>query len=57
MILPYSSVTPKGVYLNYRRFLASIALGLGGGAAIANTKLNAVKSSFSTTENRLRIRV
>jgi methionine sulfoxide reductase catalytic subunit len=48
--LPYSSVTPRRVYLNRRRFLASIALGNSGGAAIASTKLNAVKSPFSSTE-------
>jgi sulfoxide reductase catalytic subunit YedY len=48
--LPYSSVTPKSVYLNRRRFLASMAFAIGGGAAIASTKLNGVKSPFSTTE-------
>jgi sulfoxide reductase catalytic subunit YedY len=55
--LPYSSVTPKSIYLNRRRFLTSLAvgaggsaLGIGGGAAIAGTKLQAVKSPFSTTE-------
>ncbi len=48
--LPYSSVTPKSVYLNRRRFLASIALGAGGGAAIASTRLKALKSPLSTTE-------
>jgi sulfoxide reductase catalytic subunit YedY len=48
--LPYSSVTPKSVYLNRRRFLASIALGVGAGAAFAGTKLSAVKGPFSTTE-------
>jgi sulfoxide reductase catalytic subunit YedY len=46
--LPYSLVTPRNVYLNRRGFLASVAF--GGGAAIAGTKLNAVKSPFSTTE-------
>ncbi len=46
--LPYSSVTPRNVYLNRRGFLASAAF--GGGAAIAGTKLNVVKSRFSTTE-------
>jgi len=48
--LPYSSVTPKSVYLNRRGFLASVAFGAVGSAAIANTKLNAVKIKFSTTE-------
>ena len=48
--LPYSSVTPRSIYLNRRGFLASMALGISGGAAIAGTKLNAVKSPFSTTE-------
>jgi sulfoxide reductase catalytic subunit YedY len=46
--LPYSLVTPRNVYLNRRGFLASVAF--GGSAAIAGTKLNAVKSPFSTTE-------
>jgi methionine sulfoxide reductase catalytic subunit len=46
--LPYSTVTPIGVYLNRRGFLAVVAF--GGGAAIAGTKLNAAKSPFSTTE-------
>jgi methionine sulfoxide reductase catalytic subunit len=48
--LPYSSVTPRNVYLNRRGFLASLALGAGGGVASASNKLNAVKSPFSTTE-------
>jgi len=48
--LPYSSVTARSLYLNRRGFLASLALGISGGAAIAGTKLNAVKSPFSTTE-------
>src|SRR5271170_955886 len=48
--LPYSSVTPKSVYLNRRGFLASVAFGALGSSAIANTKLNAVKSKFSTME-------
>ncbi len=50
MNLPYSLVTPKSVYLNRRRFLAT-ALALPGVAAAAPMKLNAVsKSPFSTTE-------
>src|ERR1700688_1266031 len=48
--LPYSSITARSLYLNRRGFLASLALGISGGAAIAGTKLNAVKSPFSTTE-------
>jgi methionine sulfoxide reductase catalytic subunit len=50
--LPYSSVTPKSVYFSRRRFLAgaSAAIGFGSGISFANTKLNAVKSPFSTTE-------
>jgi methionine sulfoxide reductase catalytic subunit len=50
--LPYSSVTPKEVYFSRRRFLAgaSAALGFASGISFANTKLNAVKSPFSTTE-------
>ena len=50
--LPYSSVTPKSVYFTRRRFLAgaSAAIGLGSGISFANTKLDAVKSPFSTTE-------
>ena len=48
--IPYSSVTPESVYLDRRRFLASLVLGAGGSAAIAGTKLNAVKSPLSTTE-------
>jgi sulfoxide reductase catalytic subunit YedY len=51
--LPYSSVTPKGVYLSRRRFLAgaSAVLGFGAGVSVAGTKLSAVKSPLSTTEN------
>jgi sulfoxide reductase catalytic subunit YedY len=50
--LPYSLVTPKGVYLSRRRFLAgaSAALGFASGISFADTKLNAVRSAFSTTE-------
>jgi hypothetical protein len=47
--LPYSAVTPKGVYLSRRRFLAdaSTALGFASGISFADTRLNAVKSVFS----------
>jgi methionine sulfoxide reductase catalytic subunit len=65
--LKYSDITPKGVYLNRRKFLAEAAV--AGSALIAgrslwnlispsqsvsaNTKLNvAVKSTFSTTEKQ-----
>jgi hypothetical protein len=50
--LPYSLVTPKDVYLSRRRFLAgaSAALGFASGISFADTKLNAVKSAFSTAE-------
>ena len=65
--LKYSDITPKGVYLNRRKFLAEAAV--AGGALIAgrnlwnlispsqsvsaNTKLNvAGKSPFSTTEKQ-----
>ena len=63
--LKYSDVTPKSVYLNRRKFLATAAI--GGGALLAGramwdliapstrvsaaTQLNAaIKSPFSTTE-------
>jgi methionine sulfoxide reductase catalytic subunit len=51
-VLPYSSVTPKGVYLSRRRFFgsASAVLGFTAGVSFAGTKLSAVKSPFSTTE-------
>ena len=52
--LPYSSVTPRGVYLSRRRFLAgaggSAMLGFGTGVSVAGTKLGAAKSPLSTTE-------
>ena len=48
--IPYSWVTPKSVYLNRRRFLASLVLGAAGSAAVASTNHNAVKSPLSTTE-------
>ena len=56
--LLYSEVTPKSLYLNRRKFLASIPAGAALGSellfpskrALALTKLNAAKSSFSTTE-------
>ena len=43
--IPYSAVTPKGVYVNRRRFLAGAvgALGLARGVSAA-TKLSAVKT-------------
>jgi sulfoxide reductase catalytic subunit YedY len=49
--IPYSSVTPKTVYLNRRRVLASAvgALGLARGLSAA-TKLSAAKSPLSTNE-------
>ena len=48
--IPYSWVSPKSVYMDRRRFLASLVLGAAGSAAVASTKLNAVKSPLSTTE-------
>jgi methionine sulfoxide reductase catalytic subunit len=56
--IPYSEVTPKSVYLNRRRFLASVPAGLvagrellSGRRARAAGKLgNLTKSSFSTSE-------
>jgi len=65
--LKYSDITPKGLYLNRRKFLAEAAI--AGGALIAgrsvwnlispsqrvlaNTKLDvAIKSPFSTKENQ-----
>lgn len=53
--LRYSDVTPRDVYLNRRRFLASSTAALGALAApfsalAAPTKLTAAKSPFSTTE-------
>jgi methionine sulfoxide reductase catalytic subunit len=54
--LPHSSVTPRGVYLSRRRFLAgagagaSAMLGFGAGLCVAGAKLSAAKSPFSTTE-------
>jgi methionine sulfoxide reductase catalytic subunit len=55
--LRYSQVTPKDVYVNRRRFLASSAAVLGGVAApfsaFAGTKLNAIKSSYSVGSEKL----
>ena len=55
--LRYSQVTPKHVYVNRRRFLASSAAVLGGVAApfsaLASTKLNAIKSSYSVGSEKL----
>lgn len=50
--LPYSSVTPKGVYLSRRRFFGSVSavLGFAAGGTLQGQKLNAVKSPFSTSE-------
>jgi sulfoxide reductase catalytic subunit YedY len=50
--LPYSSITPKSVYLTRRRFFARsiAAVGLASGISFANAKLSAVKSPLSTTE-------
>lgn len=52
MELPFSSVTPKSVYLTRRRLFARAiaAVGLANGISFANTKLNAAKSPLSTTE-------
>ena len=48
--LRYSDVTPKSIYLNRRRFLAS-SLALAPAMAWAGTKLPAAaKSKYSTTE-------
>src|SRR5260370_19557895 len=54
LVLPYSSVTPRGVSLSRRRFLAgggaAAMLGFGTGVSVAGTKLSAAKSPLSTTE-------
>ena len=55
--LRYSQVTPKDVYVNRRRFLASSAAVLGGVAApfsaLASTKLSAAKSSYNVGGEKL----
>jgi methionine sulfoxide reductase catalytic subunit len=55
--LRYSQVTPKDVYVNRRRFLASSAAVLGGVAApfsaLAGTKLSAGKSSYNVGSEKL----
>ncbi|HEX5431250.1 MAG TPA: mononuclear molybdenum enzyme YedY, partial [Bryobacteraceae bacterium] len=53
--LRYSDVTPKHVYLNRRRFLTASTAAFGAlagpfSAMATPTKLNTVKSRFSTTE-------
>jgi sulfoxide reductase catalytic subunit YedY len=51
--MKYSEVTPQSVYLNRRRFLATLPLAgaaLSGRRAFALTRLNAVKGPFSTDE-------
>ncbi len=54
LVLPYSSVTPRGMYLSRRRFLAgagaSAVLGFGTGVSLAGAKLSSAKSPLSTTE-------
>lgn len=48
--MPYSAVTPKGLYLNRRRFLAG-AVGAGlASKALSAGSLNAAKSPLSTSE-------
>src|SRR5690349_17602594 len=48
----YSEITPKQVYMNRRRFLATAAIGAGlvGNARAANPYSAVVKSPLSTTE-------
>jgi sulfoxide reductase catalytic subunit YedY len=51
--IPYSAVSPKRVYLNRRRFLASLPLAgpaLFAGRAAGSVKLSAGKSKYSTDE-------
>ena len=56
--LPYSSVTPKSVYLNRRRFLASVALGAGRERRNREYKTQCSEESRSARRrNRLRIEV
>lgn len=50
--LPYSMVTPQGVYLNRRRFLAIAIAASTGSRFIQSTKLNFVKSPLSTGEKQ-----
>ena len=49
--IPYSDVTPKCVYLNRRKFLASAVGALGMASRVTGaTKLSAVRSPLSTNE-------
>ena len=52
--LPYSSVTPKGVYLSRRRFFgsASAVLGFAAGGTLEGQKLSAAKSPLARLRNR-----
>jgi methionine sulfoxide reductase catalytic subunit len=50
--LPYSMVTPRSVYLNRRRFLASTIAASAASQAAAAAGLNFVKSPLRTTEKQ-----
>jgi sulfoxide reductase catalytic subunit YedY len=50
--IPYSQVTPKSLYLSRRELLAGIPLAFAGSRALANTKLEGVKKSQYTTDEK-----
>jgi len=56
--MKWSDVSPKGVYLNRRRFLAGAALAAGAGRLWGGQRLQAAsKSPFSTTEKQTPLNV
>ena len=50
--IPYSQVTPKSLYLSRRQLLAGIPLAFAGSRAFATTKLEGVKKSQYTVDEK-----
>ena len=50
--IPYSQITPKGLYLSRRQLLAGIPLALAASRAFAGTKLEGVKKSQYSVDEK-----
>jgi sulfoxide reductase catalytic subunit YedY len=51
--IPYSQITPKSLYLSRRQLLAGLPLALASSRALAGTKLDGVKKSQYTVDEKL----
>ena len=51
--IPYSQITPKGLYLSRRELLAGLPLAFAGSRALAASKIDGVKKSAYTVDEKV----